>query len=1151
MLHSKKWKKSIVLLVILVLLIQSTSIFLPSAKVKAYDPGDFDFTNTITGPRIISSGGIYLVKGTYDASGSGENDGIRINTADPVTLILDGATFSTTGSDVYGPLVIGTTSGGGANATMSPDIQADVTIILAAGSENEFRCTSISTSSSGRTAGICVNIGSKLTIKSEEGEPGKLTALGGAFSAGIGAGPNQKAGTIIIESGIIRAESYSADATPGRKNGAGIGGGGGNSGGGGGAEQIIIRGTANVMAISHGQGAGIGGAGGGSGSYNGHNKAGDGSTVLISDNATVHAESKGNGAGIGGGSGSNATTPAGNGGTVTISDNAKVDALSAGTGAGIGGGGSDTGAAGAGAAVTISGTPIIDASSASGNRDIGPGTKSDLSLGTPGSLKITSGNVKTRGENFTDPAVNEKGQSLVMVEKNGTAGETFSDTINRYDMANEYTYNAIYNGSGKAYLWIPKFIVSYIKGDGVGDVPASDAEYKYIESVTVLGNVGSAPLEKASYTFAGWTDVDSGTEYDADDDFDMPARKVTLTPRWASTVDYDVNGGNAGSGPLQETKVPDGNHTLLISPKPTHVQDNGVDVVFIGWTEVKDTHIYTKDDTAPATITTVTVGGNTTVYAVWGLDTNGSNTADVLDTKYKVEYDENGGNSDVPTPVENILTGTVHTLSTTGPTHVQDNGVDVVFIGWTESPDTHIYTKDDTAPVTITTVTVGGNTTVYAVWGLDTNGSNTADVLDTKYKVEYDENGGNSDGPTAAMNILTGTVHTLSTTGPTHAQDNGVDVVFIGWTESPDNQIYTKDDTAPVTITNVTVTGNTRVYAVWGYDTNNDGIPDSLQNFYTVIYLSNRNTDGAPPVDRDSYVSGSSVTILGSGSLVRDGYTFAGWINPTNGMIYSENDVISMAAENLYLNAQWSETPYNVTYMSNDHTAGTVPLDGNNPYAIDNSVTVMGQGTLAREGYYFAGWVSSVDGNIYKEGETFMVDLAVINAGGVVLTAKWNQVTYNVTYVDTAGAIGSVPVDTANYISGGTVIVAGSGSLSRTGYNFVGWKNMANGNEYSEADVFVITENVTLTAQWVMVPLVTEPPVTEPPVTVPPVTEPPVTDGNTVPTEEGTTQKPSAVMPKTGEHLNVLYTAAGVCCALVAVAFIVFRKKEIGERANK
>ena len=83
---------------------------------------------------------------------------------------------------------------------------------------------------------------------------------------------------------------------------------------------------------------------------------------------------------------------------------------------------------------------------------------------------------------------------------------------------------------------------------------------------------------------------------------------------------------------------------------------------------------------------------------------------------------------------------------------------------------------------------------------------------------------------------------------------------------------------------------------------------------YTVTYNGNSNTSGNAPADgSSSYVSGSTVTVLGnSGSpvLAKTGFTFAGWNTASNGSgtSYSQGNTFAINT-NTILYAQWTTVP--------------------------------------------------------------------------------------------------------------------------------------------------------------------------------------------------------------------------------------------------
>lgn len=76
------------------------------------------------------------------------------------------------------------------------------------------------------------------------------------------------------------------------------------------------------------------------------------------------------------------------------------------------------------------------------------------------------------------------------------------------------------------------------------------------------------------------------------------------------------------------------------------------------------------------------------------------------------------------------------------------------------------------------------------------------------------------------------------------------------------------------------------------------------------------------------------------------------------------------------------EQKYSVTYLNGGATSGTVPTD-NNEYDSGDEVTVLGNtGSLAKDGYVFAGWNDGI--NDFEAGDTFDI------TADTTLTAVWN-----------------------------------------------------------------------------------------------------------------------------------------------------------------
>lgn len=78
----------------------------------------------------------------------------------------------------------------------------------------------------------------------------------------------------------------------------------------------------------------------------------------------------------------------------------------------------------------------------------------------------------------------------------------------------------------------------------------------------------------------------------------------------------------------------------------------------------------------------------------------------------------------------------------------------------------------------------------------------------------------------------------------------------------------------------------------------------------TVAYDGNGNTGGTVPVDENTYEEDEEVTVLGNtGSLVKTGYTFAGWNTAADGSgtDYAPAATFAMGSANVTLYAQWTE----------------------------------------------------------------------------------------------------------------------------------------------------------------------------------------------------------------------------------------------------
>ena len=573
---------------------------------------------------------------------------------------------------------------------------------------------------------------------------------------------------------------------------------------------------------------------------------------------------------------------------------------------------------------------------------------------------------------------------------------------------------------------INSYTVTYDgNGSTGGTVPTDGSSpYNYGATVTALGNTGS--LVKTGYSFAGWnTAADGkGTAYAAAGSFAIGAANVTLYAQWtinSYTVTYDGNGSTGGTVPTDGSSPYNYGATVTVLGNTGSLVKTGYS--FAGWNTAAD-----GKGTAYAAAGSFAIGAaNVTLYAQWTINS------------YTVTYDGNGSTGGtVPTDGSSPYNygATVTALGNTGS--LVKTGYS--FAGWNTAAD-----GKGTAYAAAGSFAIGAaNVTLYAQWTINS------------YTVTYDGNG--STGGTVPTDGSSpynygATVTVLGNTGSLVKTGYS----FAGWNTAADGKgtAYAAAGSFAIGAANVTL------YAQWTI------------NSYTVTYDGNGSTGGTVPTDGSSpYNYGATVTVLGNtGSLVKTGYSFAGWNTAADGKgtAYAAAGSFAIGAANVTLYAQWTINSYTVTYDGNGSTGGTVPTDGSSPYNYGATVTALGNtGSLVKTGYSFAGWNTAADGKgtAYAAAGSF-----AIGAANVTLYAQWTINSYTVTYDGNGSTGGTVPTDGSSpYNYGATVTVLGNtGSLVKTGYSFAGWNTAADGKgtAYAAAGSFAIgAANVTLYAQW-------------------------------------------------------------------------------------
>lgn len=332
-----------------------------------------------------------------------------------------------------------------------------------------------------------------------------------------------------------------------------------------------------------------------------------------------------------------------------------------------------------------------------------------------------------------------------------------------------------------------------------------------------------------------------------------------------------------------------------------------------------------------------------------------------------------------------------------------------MFDGWATSSGGSVAYLDGDDFSTIVPVTL------YAKW--------TA----RDYTVTYQTNGGTGAAPTETVKNI-GNVITVKSAGGINK--TGYD--FVGWSDGTNIYQATNSYTMPA--------GNVTFTAQWQVQV------------YTITYDNNHATTGTPARNTDSYTYGyPAMSLTSQGSLVRTGYSFAGWSVTANGTPISGNYTPSSS---ITLYAVWSAKTYNISYNSNGAT-GSLARTSDSYTTGGTAVTLPSGGTLSKTGYTFGGWSTSASGSAISGTFTTTDD--------VTLYARWVAIDYSITYDANGGA--STPTESAKNIGDTFVLAAGP---TRTNYQFAGWSDGS--STYNEGYQYtVVSQNVTLTAVWVRV----------------------------------------------------------------------------------
>ena len=417
--------------------------------------------------------------------------------------------------------------------------------------------------------------------------------------------------------------------------------------------------------------------------------------------------------------------------------------------------------------------------------------------------------------------------------------------------------------------------------------------------------------------------------------------------KYDRTLTYDANGGyfgSEGTTEKMETGLNDGDrHTLKSTDEyqPSHAGQDNHQVLFIGWTATDNSEaVYERGDgdSLPALCgRTVTIDGDMTVYAVWGLDGDDDGKPDVTEDDHHITATA-GDNGSINPEEAYVSDGGSATFTITP---VSGYAVDTITI------DSTAHKNDGTAPAPGTSWTsytfsnVTEDHTISVTFGLDEDGDGVPDANEPEaaYTLTYHANGGAFDDGKDTLEVkdLSGT-YQLRDKAPTHdpvdLDGTSVPVLFIGWmTEADHETIYSVEDTAPDTVTSVSMDEDKAVWAAWGYDEDGNGEPDVTETQYTVTARVEGEGGSIDPTSK-TVNAGEDVEFTID---AEDGYALD--TIQVNGKTEYTNDDITAPFEGTWTLENVQEAAEVVVTFGEDENGNGVPDDKEEPEEEQYTVT--------------------------------------------------------------------------------------------------------------------------------------------------------------------------------------------------------------------
>ena len=544
---------------------------------------------------------------------------------------------------------------------------------------------------------------------------------------------------------------------------------------------------------------------------------------------------------------------------------------------------------------------------------------------------------------------------------------------------------------------VTKYTVTVAKGTGISSVTGGGT-YAPGTSVTVNANLLSG------YTWEKWTSNNTSllpSSSNRSYTFTMPAGNVTLTAS-AVVTKYNVT-VNTGTG--ISTVSGGGFYAPGSSVTVKAVVSNGYT-----WEKWMSSNTSLVSNSTSQTYTFTMPSGNVTL------------TPSATVTKYTVAVAKGTG-------ISSVTGGGAYTPGTS------------VTVNATVA-DGYTWKQWDSSN---TSLLAGSTSRSYSFVMPSGNVTLTATSTVTTYKLSYSANGG-----TGAPADQTGaTSYIISSTRPTRAGYN-----FAGWSKSSGaiSASYQPED-------NITLSGNTTLYAVWSQHSISSGSNLSTPVSYAgqiYWYKFTPSSSGTyvmystGDVDAYGYIYNASGSELSNNDDGGDNRNFRLAYNLSSGTTYYYGVKYYSSSNTGTISVKFGPV-YTISYNANGGSGA--PSSQTKDWGKDITLS---SDRPTQTGYSFLGWSTSSSATSagYQPSGTFSSN------GNYTLYAVWNKIAYKLSYNANNGT-GSPDEQT-----GATTYTISSVRPTRVGYNFAGWatSSSASSASYQPGNTITLSSNLTLYA---------------------------------------------------------------------------------------